>query len=83
MSAQRALSSSALNLMVFQQKARCDSRFTDFTGLLVTEVSLSCSYTYMTAPGVSTTVHLLCLGVALVNSSGDIKVAASQWVASQ
>lgn len=40
MSAQRALSSSALNLMVFQQKARCDSRFTDFTGLLVTEVSL-------------------------------------------
>lgn len=34
--------------------------------------------TYMTASWFSATVHLLHLGVARVNSSGNVKVAASQ-----
>ncbi|KQK83570.1 transmembrane emp24 domain-containing protein 10 [Amazona aestiva] len=63
--------------MVFQQKEDCNSRFTDFTGSLVTSASNSCSYTYTTASGVSVTMHLQCLGVALVNPSSNLKITDS------
>lgn len=48
-------------------------------GYLSLSLTLAASpTTYMTASWFSTTMHLLHLGVARVNSSGSVKVAASQ-----